>query len=157
MPPPQFSRIVKAFYTDLTAKVSSNSWTTPLLPLEVGVYQGDPLSVVIFNTVINTMIDTIHTRQDLGYQFSKTQKPVNLLQYADDTCLVLADSPSSCLHLLDIVAKWLSWSDMKANIPKCSSLGIQASTSKKIDPQLSLHGQKNPPCKSSSQVSRNEG
>ena len=33
---------------------------------------------------------------------------------------------------------------MKAKIPKCSSLGIQASTSKKIDPQLSLHGQKIP-------------
>ena len=33
---------------------------------------------------------------------------------------------------------------MKAKFPKCSSLGIQASTSKKIDPQLSLHGQKIP-------------
>ena len=141
--PPKFSRIVSAFYTGLSAQITSSSWSTQLIPLEVGVYQGDPLSVVIFNTVINTMVDTIQTRQDLGYHFSTSQKPVNLLQYADDTCLV-ADSPASCQHLLQIIDKWLSWSGMKAKIPKCASLAIQASTGKKIDPKLCLHGQQIP-------------
>ena len=92
---------------------------------------------MIFNTVINTKIDTL---QDLGYKYSPKQKPVNLLQYADDTCLV-ADSPASCQYLLDMVARWLRWSGMKAKIPKCASLAIQLSSGKKIDPGLSLDGQ----------------
>ena len=136
--PPQFRAIVQAFYTGLQARVTSGE--TPLIPLKVGVYQGDPLSVVIFNTVINTMIDTVQTRQDLGYKFSPKQRPINLLQYADDSCLV-ADSPASCQYLLDMVARWLSWSGMKAKIPKCASLALQSSSSKTIDPGLLLDGQ----------------
>ena len=63
--PPQFTRMVQAFYSHLAAKVNSQSWSTSLIPLSVGVYQGDPLSVVIFNTVINTMVDTIKCRVTL--------------------------------------------------------------------------------------------
>ena len=34
-------------------------WSTPCIPLQVGVYQGDPLSVVIFKSVMNTLIDNL--------------------------------------------------------------------------------------------------
>ena len=64
-------------------------------PSEGGV-PGDPLSVVIFSTVMNTLLDTVSLRSDLGYHFSNSSRRVNILQYADDTCLV-ADSPASCL------------------------------------------------------------
>ena len=53
--PPQFCKILEALYSDLHAKVITADWATPMIPLQVGVYQGDPLSVVIFNTVINTL------------------------------------------------------------------------------------------------------
>ena len=68
--PPQFSKIVQIFYTGLYAKVSSSKWSAPFIPLKLGVYQGDPLSVVIFNTV---MICSIQTRQDVGYGFHHTE------------------------------------------------------------------------------------
>ena len=138
--PPKLTGLVQAFYSGLAAKVSSESWVTPVIPIQVGVYQGDPLSVVIFNTVINTLVDTLKTRVDLGYSFSPSQQPVNLLQYADDTCLI-GNSPLSCQHLVNIMATWLHWSGMEAKIPKCASLGLQASTGKKIDPMLSLDNQ----------------
>ena len=93
--------------------------------------------MVIFITVINTLVDTIQTRQDLGYNYSPTQRPVHLLQYADDTRLV-ANSSASCQHLLGMMNEWLTWSGMKAKIPKCTSLGLQASTGKKINPGLTL-------------------
>lgn len=38
--------------------VVTTDWTTPSIPLNIGVYRGDPLSVVTFNTVI-------HSRKDL--------------------------------------------------------------------------------------------
>ena len=93
--PPQFLATVKDLYTSLSAKVITADWETPVIPLQKGVYQGDPLSVVIFNTVMNTLLDTISLRLDLGYRFSNSSRRVNILQYADDTCLV-ADSPASC-------------------------------------------------------------
>ena len=93
--PPQFLSILQALYSGLSATIMSDGWETLLIPLEKGVYQGDPLSVVIFNTVMNTLVGTIATRSDLGYQFSRSSRRVNILQYADDTCLV-ANSPAAC-------------------------------------------------------------
>ena len=68
--PPQFLSMMQALYSGLNGVVTTNSWETPLVSLGKGVYQGDPLSVVIFNTVMNTLVDTISMRIDLGYQFS---------------------------------------------------------------------------------------
>ena len=137
--PPQFLATVQAFYSNLSATITSATWSTPPIPLEIGVYQGDPLSVVIF---INTMVDTIKTRLDLGYRLTSSQS-VNLLQYADDTCLV-ANSPSSCQQLLQLVDKWNCWSGMRAKVQKCHSLALKASVAKLVDLHLTIHNQKIP-------------
>ena len=57
--PPKFSQILQSLYTGLGGKVITRNWETPIIPLNIGVYQGDPLSVVIFITVINTVVDTL--------------------------------------------------------------------------------------------------
>ena len=113
--PPQFCQTMQALHIDLTAKVITDQWATPAVPLSIEVYQGDPLSVVIFNTVINTLVDALQTRLDLGYRLSNSTRQVNVLLYADDTCL-LADSPATCQHLLDMVHQWLQWSGMRAKV-----------------------------------------
>ena len=140
--PPQFLNLIQNLYSNLAATINSSHWSSPPIPLEVGVYQGDPLSVVIFNTVINTMVDTIRTRPELGYQLTQNQS-ISLLQYADDTCLI-ANSPSSCQHLLHLVDSWLSWSGMRAKVPKCHSLALKASSGKLVDPQLHIADQRIP-------------
>ena len=140
--PPKFLRLFQNFYSNLSATINSAQWSTPPIPQEVGVYQGDPLSVVIFNTVINTLVDTITTKPELGYHLTNNQR-INLLQYADDTCLI-ANSPSSCQHLLQFVDRWLSWSGMRAKVPKCHCLALKASSGKLVDPQLNIAGQQIP-------------
>ena len=140
--PAQFRHILSAFYTDLSASVSTTEWSTHLIPLGVGVYQGDPLSVAIFNTVINTLVDTLGTRLDLGFHIPDSRHRVNLLQY-DDTCIV-ANGPASAQYLLDIVDRWLLWSGMKAKVSKCFSLAIQGSSGKLFDPHLTISQQKIP-------------
>ena len=107
--------------------------------MQKGVYQGDPLSVVIFNMVLNKLVDTITTRIDLGYQLSGSLCRVNIMQYADDTCLV-ANSLSSCQYLLSKVGDWLVWTGMAAKVPKCQCLSLEGSTGKLRDPQLLLGG-----------------
>ena len=138
--PSKLTGLIQAFYSGLAAKVSSGSWVTPATLIQLGVYQGDPLSVVIFNTVINTLVDTLKSKVDLGYRFSHSQQPINLLQYADDTCLI-GNSPASCQHLVNTMNTWLQWSGMEAKLPKCTSLGLQATTGKAIHPNLSLDDQ----------------
>ena len=62
--PPQLTSIVGSLYCGLSATVLTQDWSTPTFPLQVGVYQGDPFSVVVFNSVINTLMDTL--RPDLS-------------------------------------------------------------------------------------------
>ena len=84
--PPQFFYFVQHLYSKLAVSINSSHWSSPPIPLEVGVYQGDPRSVAILNTVINTMVDTIRTRPELGHQLSQNQS-ISLLRHAHDTCL----------------------------------------------------------------------
>ena len=97
--PAQFSHTVSNLYSNLSATITSDKWATSCVPLQTGVYQGDPLSVVIFNTIMCTLIDALKPLQHLGYNLSGTKLSVHLLQYADDTCLV-ANGPASCQQLL---------------------------------------------------------
>ena len=142
--PPEMVDMISNLYDDLIGVVSSKSWQTAPIHLQIGVFQGDPLSVLVFNTVMNTLVDTI-TKQhsSLGYLLTASSSRCNLLQYADDTTL-LADSPSSCQTLLSTIEAWLTWSGMKANVPKCVCLAIQASTGKPYDPKLQLNGESIP-------------
>ena len=64
---------------------------------------------------------------------------MNVLQYADDTCLI-ADGPASCQRMLGKVESWLEWMGMRADMLKYHSLAIKASSGKKYDPRLQLSG-----------------
>ena len=208
MHPPQFIHTVSSLYSGLSATITAKGWATPCVPLQTGVYQGDPTVALkvariavrhyegpyvhydgphvhnegphvhyaslhvpcegsqvhcdginapyegphvhcggiyapcegIFNTIMCTLIDALKSLKHHGYILSGTQHSVNLLQYADDTCLV-SNGPASCQELLNQVDKWLQWSGMKAKVPKCYSLGIQSSSGKLFDPNLTLHNQ----------------
>lgn len=130
---PKFRNTVFNLYSDLNVVVTSPTWTTNPIPLRVGVYQGDPLSVVIFNSVMATLAESLKQYQQLGYSFSNSPRSLTTLQYADDTCLV-ADGPSSCQKLLQHVERWLDWAGMRAKVPKCHSLAIHATSGKTYDP-----------------------
>ena len=96
--PVEFSQIVQSLYSVLSASIVSQEWSTPLIPIQIGVYQGDPLSVSIFNTVMNTLIDTLKTRSELGFNLPKSSHKLNLLQFANDSmpyCQRLFSMPKS--------------------------------------------------------------
>ena len=49
--PDKLINTITSIYNDLSAEITAANWATSEIPLQVGVYQGDPLSTVIFNTV----------------------------------------------------------------------------------------------------------
>ena len=77
--------------------------------------------------------------QKCGYKFSNSTQSLNVLQYADDTCLI-SDCPVSCRAMLDFTDKWLQWSQMKAKVSKCQAIAIEVSTGKVYDPKLRVAG-----------------
>ena len=138
--PPEFCRLLQSWCSGLSAAISTDEWSTPPVPLGIGVYQGDPLSVVIFLTVMNTLSDSLHSRADLGYTLPSSSIRVNHLLYADDACVV-SSTPAGCQRLLDLVQRWLEWAKLKAKVPKCHSMAIQASTGRRVNPGLSMVGE----------------
>ena len=62
--PETFLSTVTDLYTDLSATITSHKWSTKPVPLNIGVYQGDPLSVIIFNTVMSTLTDHLVRQQN---------------------------------------------------------------------------------------------
>ena len=129
--------------TSTQSSVRLSSWSTKPVPMNLGVYQGDPLSVIIFNTVMSTLADSLKAHEHLGYSLSGSKVRTNILLYADDTCLV-ANGPASCQHLLSQMERWLQWTGMTAKVSKCFTLGIQPSTAKRIDPHLHLQNENIP-------------
>ena len=125
----------------LSATISTDEWSTDPVPLRIGVYQGDPLSVVIFLTVINTLSDTLCTRGDLG--FSLSHSPTSLSTIC---CMLMMpvslaiNTPAGCQHLLVMVQRWLEGAQLKAKVPKCCSMVLQASSEKRIRTSLTISG-----------------
>ena len=142
--PPEFCALMQSMYTGLSATISTEKWCTAPVPLEIGVYQGDPLSVAIFLTVINTLSDTLSTRQDFGFILPPSSVTINHMLYADDACVV-SSSPAGCQHLLDLVQQWLEWAQLKVKVQKCRSMVIKTSTGKRVSPHLSIAGKTIPP------------
>ena len=137
--PPEFHRLLQSWYSGLFASVTTDTWSTIPVPLNIGVCQGDPLSMVIFLTVMNTLSKSLSTRRDLGFSLPSSTTPINLLMYADDVC-VISNSPEGCQHLLNLVQRWLEWSCLKAKVEKCCSMSVQASTGRRVNSGLSLSG-----------------
>ena len=50
--PPEFCQLLKSWYTGFSATISTTDWVSQAFPLEIGILQGDPLSLVIFLTVM---------------------------------------------------------------------------------------------------------
>ena len=76
--------LVKSLYTNYQLTIATDSYVTSPITVRRGVLQGDSLSPLLFNLVVNTLINTI--KQDnpncMGYA------PKHWMQFAYDTALV---------------------------------------------------------------------
>ena len=138
--PPALCNLLHSWYSGLSASISTPDWITPSIPLKIGVYQGNPLSVLIFLTVMATLSDTLAPFMDLGVVVPGSESRVNHLLYADDTCIT-AHTPAACQHLLDVVQQWFDWANLKAKPSKSRVLCIKASTGRVYMPPLSIGGE----------------
>ena len=124
---PLFANVVRNLYKNVSARVKTKDWTTQSFKYRVGVFQGDPLSVSIFNTVANLLSDCLDTLSNRchGYQLKPTGDSIVILQFDDDAVLLI-NSVSSCqflYHQTDLFPKWFK---IDAKVSKCSAMAYHS-------------------------------
>ena len=84
-----------------------------------GIKQGDPLSPVIFNLVIDQLLRSLP--QECGFTYNG--KTVRAMVFADDLVL-LADSPIGLQHLLYWTSTFLGTCGLLLNTNECHTVSI---------------------------------
>ena len=138
--PTGLCNLLLSWYDGLSASISTSDWVSPSILLEIEVYQGDPLSVVILLTVMATLTDTLSTKKDVGVVIPSSESRVNHLMYANDICIT-ANNPAACQNLLYVVQQWLNWAKLKVKPSKSWVLCLKAFTGRGFTPQLSIGGE----------------
>ena len=117
--------MIHNYYDELFVRVRTQKWTTDWFMFQIGLFQGCPLSVVLFLVVFNLLLDLLKTKQDLGYQLKNTDLKQLQKAYADDLTLI-AGNVKGCKELLHLVETFLKWTrTMNAKPSKCRSLAMK--------------------------------
>ena len=118
--PATWRNLIFALYNPLCARVSTPAWCTPYFPYQKGVFQGDPLSPVIFNMAFSCVIAQAKLLNDHPY-VTRCGAAVGLTAYADDLAII-ATSAKELQRILDGLAPVMSWMRLTFNPKKCVGL-----------------------------------
>ena len=84
--PDHIINLVKSPYTNYKVTIATDSYITSPITVRRGVLQGDSLSLLLFNLVINTLINTINKTKLTALVMFPT---VHLLQYTGCSLLTI--------------------------------------------------------------------
>lgn len=116
----EFLEVLKDLYANVGTQFKAQNGRTKTIKMEAGVKQGCPLSPIIFNMVLDGLLDSLN-KED-GY--SLHGKKINALAFADDLVLV-GFSYESLQRLLRQTEDYLNQAGFKINVMKCKSIVVQ--------------------------------
>lgn len=139
--PQQFLDYLKRCYTGCTTTLRANGRSSRKIRARRGVRQGDPLSPLLFNYIMDWALSTL----DPNIGVSVGESLVNHLAFADDVSL-LATTSGGLQLLASQLEEALNTMGLKPNAAKSASLRIVVDGKKKLwvcDPRpfLSIGGQ----------------
>ena len=90
--PQEIRSILKALYGDFYTSIATKLYATNFIKFSKGVLQGDCLSPLLFNLIINSFIQHAKSTElnQLGYHFLKGLLSRHWYQFADDVAIVTA-------------------------------------------------------------------
>lgn len=143
--PKHVRTIILSYYDRLFARVDCGSFTSNVFHYGIGVFQGCTASPILFNIVLQTLLDVLCRETQLSYSFTLTKPDKSAVvstlvpTFADDMALV-TNSCEGNQFLLNKFHQWLRWSKtMRLKVPKCLSLAFGL-----IGPSFNIWGVFNP-------------
>jgi hypothetical protein len=99
--PEEIVRIIKELNTDTIARIKSIDQTSRPTTITNCVKQGDSLSLMLFNLIMEKVITNL--LKELGYRMRNN--PINIICYAVDAVLI-ADSTENCKLCYWSLTRW---------------------------------------------------
>ena len=148
--PESVKELIRSYYTNYIVSIGTESFVTNPILIEKGVLQGDCLSPLLFNLVVNALLQTIdHEKiRSMGYSYSESIRPRHWFQFADDSALVTSTEEDS-QALLNVYTKWCYWAGLKICPRKCKTFAMKKNGTKTIQyhPYLRVNNESIPTLK----------
>ena len=112
-----YLKIIKGIYDKPTANIILNGQNLEAFPLKSGTRQGCPLSLLLFNIILDVLARVIRQEKEIkGIQIGKEEAKLSL--FADDMIVYLDDPIVSAQKLLKLVSNFSKVSGYKINVQK---------------------------------------
>jgi len=115
--PPFVLSYISSVYRNSFTRLSADEWVSDRIYPKRGVKQGDPLSPVIFNIVMDGLLKLLP--ENFGADVGDCK--VNAVLFADDVFLVASSAPG-LQHLIDISADYFKSCGLNINTVKSHTL-----------------------------------
>ena len=114
---------INSLYSSLTGFSSTKSWISDPFPFKKGIFQGDPLSPIIFIMCFNPIIEYLQTEKMHGYIMNDMRYIT--APFADDFCLITRNKKTH-QRLINKIQDLTTSMGLTLKPVKCRSLSIQA-------------------------------
>jgi exonuclease III len=121
-----FRNCVKTMYKDIKSCVMNNGFASAYFSPTRGIRQGCPISANIFILIVEILAIAIRSNPDI-VGIIINGKEFKISQYADDTCLFLADQ-NSLKKVLQDFESFKNCSGLRVNMDKSEAIWIGASS-----------------------------
>ncbi|KAG3048504.1 hypothetical protein PC122_g23817 [Phytophthora cactorum] len=136
------SRCQDIYYDSAFVVANAADGATDPVRQEVGVYQGCPLSPLLFIAALVPLVRRLEQLDGVGVPLADGVRPCTTA-YADDL-KVFSDSAAGIRKCHGAVASFLAWTGLRANPDKCASLAVttnaRGNPARDDNVRLELHG-----------------
>ena len=128
-----YLNIVKAIYDTPTANIILNGEKQKAFSLRSGTRQGCPLSLLLFNIVLEVLATAIREGKEIkGIQIGKEE--IRLSLFADDMILYIEKPKDSIRKLLELISEFSKVAGYKINTQK--SLAFLYTNNEKLEREM---------------------
>ena len=121
---PSFKRWIRTLYTLPVGRIKNNGYLSDVFSVSRGIRQGCPVSALLFILAIELFGLRIRQEIDLrGFDFGFPEKPLKMVQYADD-CILLLNNVDEMCTVISILDYFGNVSGLQLNLSKCEGLWL---------------------------------